>query len=317
MKKNFFIFFAILMIAMLGGIFVSCSSDSEEEYEPGIYGSRFKIDDIYYDMWSVDGSTCYVVSNHGEYSGHIVIPSTVNYKGKTLTVVSIDDDAFAGCRLLTGITIPNTISSIGDYAFGWCNLESIVIPNSVTQIGRGAFKGCTNLRNVILSNSIIEIEEEAFSECSSLANVTIPNSVIEIGQYAFYKCNSLTNVTIPNSVVKIENWAFAYCSGFTNVTIPNSVIEIGACTFIDCSNLTNVTIGSSVTKIGNKAFYRCSSNATLYSLNTVPPNLIQDIGMNSFTDEQYMNMNVFVPQKALEAYRSDYWWNKFKNLQGF
>ena len=101
-----------------------------------------------------------------EYSGNVVIPESVTYKGNTYSVTSIGGNAFYGCSGLTSITIPNSVTSIGGWAFTGCSgLTSVTIPNSVTTIG-----------------------EWAFWNCSSLTSVTIPNSVTSIGTRAFYYC---------------------------------------------------------------------------------------------------------------------------------
>ena len=146
------------------------------------------------------------------------------------SVTSIGNCAFASCTSLTGIwvaegnshyandasgvlfnkdkttlvqcpgafaayTIPNSVTSIGEYAFSHCtSLTSVTIPNSVTSIGEYAFSHCTSLTSVTIPNSVTSIGEHAFSYCTSLTSVTISDSVTSIGEYAFYDCTSLTDV---------------------------------------------------------------------------------------------------------------------------
>jgi|GEM_PF-714825 len=130
----------------------------------------------------------------------------------------------------------------------------ITIPNSVTSIGEKAFSGCTGLTSVTIPNSVTSIGSSAFSGCTGLTSITIPNGVTSIGNNAFYNCSSLTSITIPNSVTSIGNSAFSGCSSLTSITIPNSVTSIGNYAFYNCSSLTSVTIPNSVTSIGNYAF---------------------------------------------------------------
>ncbi len=134
-------------------------------------------------------------------------------------------------------TIPNSVTSIGDYAFRGCSsLKSVTIPDSVTSIGYSAFSGCSSLTSVIIPNSITSIDYEAFYECSSLTSVVIPYGVTSIGSFAFRGCSSLASVTIPDSVTSIFSYAFANCSSLTSVTIPDSVTSIGDAAFAWCSD---------------------------------------------------------------------------------
>ena len=155
--------------------------------------------------------------------------------------------------------IPNSVTKIGDGAFGWCeSLQSITIPNSVRSIGDNAFSSCESLQSVTIPNSVKSIGDYAFNSCKSLQSVTIPNSVTKIGDGAFRWCKSLQSVTIPNSVTSIGYEAFSGCESLKSVTIPNSVTKIGNYAFSSCESLQSVTIPNSVTKIGDGTFRFCT-----------------------------------------------------------
>ena len=204
---------------------------------------------------------------------------------------------FAPISLKGEFIVPNSVTSIGSYAFSDCrNLTSVEIPNSVTEIGNAAFRDCSietlkidipiiqnwfsnlsSLKNLEIGNSVTEIENSAFRNCSSLKSVEIPNSITRIGYYAFYDCRGLTSVEIPNSITEIGTGVFGGCSSLTSVTIPNSVTEIGEMAFQNCSSLKSVEIPNSVTEIGKMAFQNCSS---LKSVEI--PNSVTEIGSYAF-----------------------------------
>ena len=176
------------------------------------------------------------------------------------SVTSIGEWAFYDCTSMTSITIPNSVTSIGDYAFYRCtSLTSITIGNNVTSIGKGAFYECTSLTSITIPNSVTSISDSAFSDCSSLTSITIPNSVTSIGKSAFSSCYKLTSITIPNSVTSIGDYAFYNCFSLKSITIPNSVKTISQEAFSNCSSLKSITIPKSVTYIGTYAFSDCSS----------------------------------------------------------
>lgn len=172
------------------------------------------------------------------------------------SVTGIGDKALSRLSL-TSITIPNSVVSIGDEAFSRSNFTSITIPNSVTSFGNGVFSNCSYLTSIMLPNSVTSIGKEMFSGCSYLTSITIPNSVTSIGVEAFSCCRNLTSITIPCSVTSVGVEAFSWCSALTSATISNGVTKIGINAFWGCSSLASIVIPDSVTSIGKGAFYGC------------------------------------------------------------
>ena len=144
---------------------------------------NFYVDGIQYQV-NGDGVTV----TYNDNSGFVTIPATVSYNGITYSVTAIGKFAFYYNRSgLTGASIPNTVVTIDDYAFGGCsNMTEISIGNSVTSIGREAFCGCSSLTTVTIPDSVTFIGERAFYGCSSLSSIIIPKSVVVIGIFAFY-----------------------------------------------------------------------------------------------------------------------------------
>ncbi len=142
-------------------------------------------------------------------------------------VTSIGSRVFHLCLRLTSITIPNSVTSIRDYAFKDCNITSITIPNSVTSIGEKVFMDNLRLTSIIVEkdnpkydsrdncNAIIETKSNTL--IAGCKNTVIPSSVTSIGDYAFFG-SELTSITIPNSVKSIGDYAFGGCSDLTSIT---------------------------------------------------------------------------------------------------
>ena len=247
-----------------------------------LWAYDFEVNGIYYNY--LDGNNVEVTNNNSinaeKYSGEVIIPSTVTYKGTPYNVTSIGDSTFLWCTNLASIDIPNSITSIGDYAFYGCtSLSSITIPNSVISIGNYAF-ACHSLTKTNYTGDIagwckikfadsganpVSNSQNLYINNQEIKDLVIPNTVDSIHNYTFYGCSALTSVAIPNSVTSIGDYAFYKCSALTALTIGNSVTTIGMRAFSECSTLTSITIPNSVISIGNYAFACRSLTKTNYT----------------------------------------------------
>jgi hypothetical protein len=226
-----------LKICELWGIDISDASllDGMSSLEHGFYTT-----DSATDLVIMDGVTSI---RDGAFDGFGI---ALGNKIKSVTipdsVTSIGESAFSSNQL-TSVTIPDSVTSIGESAFSSNQLTSVTIPSAVTTIGDKSF-AYNQLTNVTIPSAVTTIGDRAF-EYNQLTSVTIPDSVTSIGDYAF-EYNQLTSVMIPDSVTSIGSYAFSY-NQLTSVTIPDSVTSIGSCAFSD-NQLTSVTIPDSVTE---------------------------------------------------------------------
>ena len=132
----------------------------------------------------------------GKYSGDIILPEKVKGNdGVEYIVASLRASCFEGCSGLTSITIPSSITSIGDNCFYGCDgLTSITIPSSVTSLGDYCFDWCDGLTSITIPSSVTSLGTSCFEWCSGLTSITIPSSVTSLGDYCFSGCKNLETV---------------------------------------------------------------------------------------------------------------------------
>ena len=200
-----------------------------------------------------------VTHDKNPYSGDLVVPSTVEYSGKTYQVTRIGNDAFSDDDYVTGVKLPESINSIGTYAFNDCDrLTKIDIPASVKSIEYRAFYSCDKLKEVTLHEGLETIGDEAFYNNYQLSIITLPSTLKTIGIRSFRACTSLTSIAIPNSVTTMGEDVFNDCTALTTVTLSNQLTAIGNYAFRG-TGLRSIEIPASVQTIGDYAFQGCKS----------------------------------------------------------
>ena len=222
----------------------------------------------------------------------LVIPAT--YRG--LPVTAIGSKAFESVRSFKSVSIPASVTTIGEYAFAHCgvtsvtfatnsqlttvdryaffsssSLQSIALPDGVTTIGEAAFNGCNNITSISIPDSITTIENRALDFNSSA--FTVYNNAKYLGNstnpyLVLVKASdtSLTTCDIHTGAKIILIFAFDNCTSLKSVTIPNSVTTICNAAFYKCDALESLIIGSGVTSIGDGIIYYESYDAKLKSV---------------------------------------------------
>ncbi len=230
-------------------------------------------------------------------------------------------------KLTTEYEIPNSITTIKEYAFWNCEkLVTVTIPNSVTTIEEGNFWRCLSLTdiNVEENNSnfnsldgVLFNKEKTslivYPAAKPATGYEIPNFVTEIKNHAFSNSKNLVTVTIPNSVTIIGVFAFYYCPILTSVIIPNSVTTIDKYAFSHCTILTSVTIPNSVTTINDFAFDACTSLISIIS--KIENISAVEMGYKVFKGVNKETCTLYVPKGKIDEYKAAEQWQDFINIE--
>lgn len=216
------------------------------------------------------------------YSGNMPKAMEVTVTGGS----SVSDRAFINCVSITKITLPDSITEIGEYAFAKCTaLASICLSLNTTFLGEYAFSE-TALTELTLPAAITALSNGLFHECSSLMTVNASSTITEIGDYVFADCTSLQNVFATDDVERVGNGAFSGCSKITSLSLP-AAAEIGVSAFSRCSALETVTLSDVLEAIRASVFYKCSSLQTI----SLPESLTY-IGENAFAETGLKNIEI-------------------------
>ncbi|MCH5213742.1 MAG: leucine-rich repeat protein [Muribaculaceae bacterium] len=214
--------------------------------------------------------------------GELILPEKVYYEDREYTVVEIGDFSFSYNSITGPLSLPNTLISIGKWAFYGCNqiTGSLVIGDNVTRIGNSAFVRCTGLNgSLTIGNNIEEIGDSAFYRLYALnGSLNLDNNLRTIGKSAFRECTGFNgSLTIGDNIQTIGERAFEDCSGFTG-SLTIDAQDIGNWAFFGCTGFNgSLTLGKNVESIGQAAFYDCGFTGSL----TIP-NSVQEIEENTF-----------------------------------
>lgn len=276
-----FISFALAVCLMTGMLSLSVSAEAGDDKLPS--------EDCFGYTYKFLSTSTIAITDYNGYDTEVTVPSkidgytvtsvegfdTTKTKKITLpeTVTTIGDSAFAtydnfSYSVLEEVTLPRNLKNIGAGAFENCYfLTSIDIPESVTKIGNGAFYGCDNLKNISVKSDI-DIGNKAFGDRYNL--IPAISKTYEDSQSDFFVWNGWVfeyngnsqNPAIPSGTVGIYDDVFAY-SDITSVTIPEGVKYINYGAFKQCTTLKNIMLPNSLVRINASAFKECTSLSAL------------------------------------------------------
>ncbi len=251
-----------------------------------------------------------IITRYTGRDKHVIVPETLD----GYPVSMIGRNAFRNKAEMVSITLPETITGLGDRAFYGCaGLTEIILPDRIVFIGDQAFSGCTSLTDIHVDKNnreftgingvlfdkaattliqypigrqqetysvpdgVIMIGNCAFRGASKLTTIEWPDSLAVIGDSAFRNVTSLTHIVLPEGVTFVRDSAFRGCTALTEITIPESVTGIGWAAFQGCTRLANVTIMNGVRNLGGSIFSECSSLKEIFI-----PGSVATIGDRAF-----------------------------------
>ena len=270
-----------------------------------------------------DDNSCTITDYDGMASS-LSIPSAINGH----TVKQIDTGALSDNGIITSVTIPNGVTTIGFSAFNGCiklerikfssNLDTVCEnafnntkwfnnqPNGLVYVGKVAYKYKGDMpRNtkITVKSDTVSISESAFKDCANLTAILIPSSVKHIDKYAFYNCQGLTKLNFNDGIERIENDAFGSCEKLTSVNFSETLKSIGAFAFVECKKLSEITIPESVTSVGEYAFSGCENLASVTVSDDLPY-----VGGRAFEKTKWLNSQpdgVVYIGKSAYGYKGD------------
>lgn len=254
MKK--YISFMLAMVLVMTTCFVSIPAYGATELTEGDF------------VYTVTNDEASIVSYEGNETGTLTVPDTLG----GFPVVSIERYAFSN-KTMSGISLPDSLRSLGEYAFNYCrSLTMVTIPSGMTRIEEGTFLGCKKLETVNLHNNVTYIGSYAFEQCA-FTSFTMPSNLAHISYAAFYACNKIRTFTIPASVTCIENAVFDACESLTEINVDGANSEY--------SSQDGILFNKNKTKM---LLYPMGKHSTSYTV----PETVKELGYGAFHFNKYI-----------------------------
>lgn len=269
---------------------------------------------------NTEGVSLTVTKPYNWATGSVIdleIPEWVIVSGNSMPVTAIGDSAFddalySNNRITGNLVIPSGVRLIGRSAFRENSMTSVTLPDTVSFLGDYAFDSCTSLQSINIPKSLKRLGYWTFFECTSLSSVSFSEGLVSIGSGVFCRCTSLAVLNLPNSLVTIEAsdeqfGTFQNCDSLRTVILPNALGSIGDHAFEDCSLLESVVFPRSLRQIGGDAFDKCGNLKKVSFLGTLPSIDESDFGLEKYPFPR-SNFRITIscrPGKGYETFFTD------------
>ena len=265
----------------------------------------------------IDNGEATIAMQDEALSGDIAIPESITNKGRSYTVVRATNGAFQNSDI-TSITLPNSITSLGNNCFSLCNnLISVKLPDNITSLGDYTFQSCNKLSSIKLPSTLTSLGEYCFSHCDGLTSLLLPNSITTLGEGCFMGCENIETITLPSNITSLPANCFFLCKELSEITLHEGITSLGQACFSGCLSLTSIKLPKSINKIdggnisGNGCFEDCSN---LQEVTCLWDNLDGiDVYHKTFNNI-FSEAKLYIPKGTMAMYKAKEPWNNFKYI---
>lgn len=279
------------------------------------YASDFVVDGLHYNILNdTEVEVTYEKNSSGNngatYTGDIIVPSEVSYRGITFNVTTIGKYAFASCKM-ESVQIPESVIKLSTSAFTGCKVKSLYLPNSISEIGDYCLADMTNVTDLHLpeNNNIKSLPFHCCRSMLSLTKLDIPVNITYLGDCAFAWANSLTSVKFHNKLTQFGASCFSDCKSLEEIEFTASHVNINYYSFRNCAKLKTIKFSSSSATLNGFPDCDALENIVVYDETARP------ISESAFPEAVYLFGTLYVPENAIESYKNAAGWSKFRNIE--